>query len=135
MSFTILMSNIKFYWHFYDVFWFRTTMDSLLTISKIWQKNEWFFDVLLMQLNHTGANSYLNSQIYFHELFSKISVMTWNVLINFFMLFKGCKVFFPVLNKEIVVCERHQNKKVNKHFNIQHQFQNSTPCPNDMIKA
>ena len=24
-------------------------------------------------------------------------------------------------------------KKVNKHFDIQHQFQNLTPCPNDMI--
>ena len=58
------------------------------------KKNEWFFDVLLMQLNHTVANSYLNSQIYFHELSSKVLLMTWNVLITCFMLFKGCKVIF-----------------------------------------
>ena len=28
--------------------------------------------------------------------------------------------------------QKTKNKKVNKHINIQHQFQNSTTCPNDM---
>ena len=28
-----------------------------------------------------------------------------------------------------------KHKKVNKHFKIRRQFQNSTACPNDMIQA
>ena len=39
MSFTILMSNIKFYWHFYDVFWLNNNgfvIDYLGDMTKKW---------------------------------------------------------------------------------------------------
>ena len=33
----------------------------------------------------------------------------------------------------VLLFDQGVNKKVNKHFNIRHQFQNLTPCLHDMI--
>ena len=63
-------------------------------------------------------------------------MMLWN---TFWVTFKVQKrlgdIIMKIAEQFFLLFVQGVNKKVNKHFNIWHQFQNSTPCPNGMIHS